>query len=226
MNVIFARESELLKEAILRLAGEVEMRLSEVLKAMERRDKEALRMWIDRDAEIDEREVQIEEECLKILALHQPVARDLRFVVAVLKINNDLERIGDIVVNVAERGLRLADFPVTDFQGKLMQMGRVAREMLKESLDALISLEVRQAAAVITRDDELDRMNVEVIQGVIARAAPANTGAMTESLILTHSIARDLERIGDHATNIAEDVAYLVDGTIIRHKDGLLKEER
>ena len=226
MNAIFARESELLKEAILRLAGEVEMRLSEVLKAMERRDKKALRMWMDRDAEIDEREVQIEEECLKILALHQPVARDLRFVVAVLKINNDLERIGDIVVNVAERGLRLADFPVTDFQEKLMQMGRVAREMLKESLDALISLEVRQAAAVITRDDVLDRMNVEVIQGVIARATPANTGAMTESLILTHSIARDLERVGDHATNIAEDVAYLVDGTIIRHKDGLLKEER
>ena len=140
MTMIFTRESELLKEAILRLAGEVEMRLSEVLKAMERRDKETMRMWIDRDAEIDEREVQIEEECLKILALHQPVARDLRFVVAVLKINNDLERIGDIVVNVAERGLRLADFPVTDFQGKLMQMGRVAREMLKESLDALISL--------------------------------------------------------------------------------------
>jgi len=223
MNVIFARESELLKEAILRLAGEVEMRLSEVLKAMERRDKEAMRMWMNRDAEIDEREVQIEEECLKILALHQPVARDLRFVVAVLKINNDLERIGDIVVNVAERGLRLADFPVTDFQGKLMQMGRVAREMLKESLDALISLEVRQAVAVIARDDELDRLNVEVIQSVIARATPANTGAMTESLILTHSIARDLERVGDHATNIAEDVAYLVDGTIIRHQSGPLK---
>lgn len=225
MNVIFARESELLKESVLRLAGEVEMRLSEVLKAMERRDKEMLQRWMDRDNEIDEREVQIEEECLKILALHQPVARDLRFVVAVLKINNDLERIGDIVVNVAERGLRLTDFPVTDFQKKLMQMGRVAREMLKESLDALISLEVRRAVAVLARDDELDRMNVEVIQGVIALATPANTGAMTESLILTHSIAHELERIGDHATNIAEDVAYLVDGTIIRHKSGSLNEE-
>ena len=218
MNVIFARESELLKEAILRLAGEVELRLSEVLKATERRDKEALQMWMDRDAEIDDREVRIEEECLKILALHQPVARDLRFVVAVLKINNDLERIGDIVANIADRGLRLTAFPVTDLQDKLMQMGRVTREMLKESLDALITLEVRKAIAVIARDDEVDRMNVEVIQGVIARAAPANTGAMTESLILTHSIARDLERIGDHTTNIAEDVAYLVDGTIIRHK--------
>ena len=218
MNMIFARESELLKEAILRLAGEVELRLSEVLKATERRDKEALQMWMDRDAEIDDREVRIEEECLKILALHQPVARDLRFVVAVLKINNDLERIGDIVANIADRGLRLTAFPVTDLQDKLMQMGRVTREMLKESLDALITLEVRKAVAVISRDDEVDRMNVEVIQGVIARATPANTGAMTESLILTHSIARDLERIGDHATNIAEDVAYLVDGTIIRHK--------
>ncbi len=218
MNMIFARESELLKEALLRLAGEVEMRLSEVLKATERRDKEALQVWMDRDTEIDEREVRIEEECLKILALHQPVARDLRFVVAVLKINNDLERIGDIVANIADRGLRLTAFPVTDLQDKLMQMGRVTREMLKESRDALITLEVRMAIAVIARDDEVDRMNVEVNQGVIARATPANTGAMTESLILTHSIARDLERIGDHATNIAEDVAYLADGTIIRHK--------
>jgi phosphate transport system protein len=218
MNMIFARENELLKEAILRLAGEVEMRLAEVLKAVERRDKEALLSWMERDSEIDEREVQIEEECLKILALHQPVARDLRFVIAVLKINNDLERIGDIVVNIADRGVRLTAFPVVDLQEKIMLMGRLGREMLKESLDALIALDVRKAVAVIARDDEVDRLNVEVISGVVSRAAPENTGAMTESLILIHSIARDLERIGDHATNIAEDVAYLADGTIIRHK--------
>jgi len=218
MNVIFTRESERLKEDILRLAGEVEMRLAEVLKATERRDKDALQTLMDRDTEIDEREVQIEEECLKILALHQPVARDLRFVVAVLKINNDLERIGDIVVNVADRGKRLTAFPVSDLQEKIMKMGGLAREMLKESLDALIGLDVRKAIKVIARDDEVDQMNVDVIQGVISRAAPENSGAITESLILIHSMARDLERIGDHATNIAEDVAYLVDGTIIRHK--------
>lgn len=218
MNMIFARESELLKQAILRLAGEVEMRLAEVLKAVEHRDKASLLSWMARDTEIDEREVQIEEECLKILALHQPVARDLRFVIAVLKINNDLERIGDIVVNIADRGVRLTAFPVIDLQEKIMLMGRLGREMLKESLDALIALDVRKAAAVIARDDEVDRLNVEVISGVVSRATPENTGAMTESLILIHSIARDLERIGDHATNIAEDVAYLVDGTIIRHK--------
>jgi phosphate transport system protein len=216
--MIFTRESEQLKEAVLRLAGEVEMRLTEVLKATERRDREALQGWMERDAEIDEREVQIEEECLKILALHQPVARDLRFVVAVLKINSDLERIGDIVVNIADKGTRLAAFPVTAQQEKLMQMGRIAREMLKESLDALIALDVAKVAAVIGRDDEVDRLKAEVIESVIAQATASNTGAVTESLILAHSIARDLERIGDHATNIAEDVAYLVDGTIIRHK--------
>lgn len=218
MNMIFARENEKLKESILRLAGEVEMRLSDVLKAVEKRDKEMLLTLMELDCEIDEREVQIEEECLKILALHQPVARDLRFVIAVLKINNDLERIGDIVVNIADRGVRLTAFPVSDLQEKIMRMGRIAREMLKDSLDALIALDVRKAAEVIGRDDEVDRLNTEVIEGVIARATPANTGPMTESLILIHSVARDLERIGDHATNIAEDVAYLVDGTIVRHK--------
>ncbi|MEI7898886.1 MAG: phosphate signaling complex protein PhoU [bacterium] len=218
MNLIFARESEQLKENVLRLAGEVECRLAEVLKATERRDTEKLLMWMERDDEVDQREVVIEEECLKILALHQPLARDLRFVVAVLKLNNDLERIGDIVVNIADRGMRLAAFPVTGLQDKVMLMGRLAREMLKGSLDALIALDVKKAEAVIACDDEVDRLNVEVVNAVIAQATPGNTGAMTESLILIHSIARDLERIGDHATNIAEDVAYLVDGTIIRHK--------
>lgn len=221
MNVIFARENDKLKESILRLAGEVEMRLTEVLKAMERRDKESLLLWMELDAELDEREVQIEEECLKILALHQPVARDLRFVIAVLKINNDLERIGDIVVNIADRGVRLAAFPATDLQDRIMLMGRLGREMLKDSLDALIALDVRKAVSVIARDDEVDRLNVEIINGVISRAALVHGGATIESLILIHSVARDLERIGDHATNIAEDVAYLVDGTIIRHKQAM-----
>jgi phosphate transport system protein len=218
MNLIFVRENEMLKESVLRLAGEVEQRLSDVLKAVERRDKEAQLKIIELDAEIDEREVLIEEECLKILALHQPVARDLRFVIAVLKINNDLERVGDIVVNIADRGARLAAFPVSDLQEKILQMGRLARAMLRDSLDALIALDVVKAANVIARDDEVDRLNVEVIGGVIARAAEGGAGGATESLILIHSMARDLERIGDHATNIAEDVAYLVDGTIIRHK--------
>ncbi len=218
MNVIFARESRAIKTSILRLAGEVERRLAEVLLATERRDTDALKSWMERDSEIDDWEVLIEEECLKILALHQPVARDLRFVVAVLKINNDLERIGDIVVNIADRGLRLAAFPVTPLQPRLMQMGSIVREMLSSSLDALMEQDVTRAKAVIMRDDEVDRLNAEVIGDVITRTTITNTGAVTEALILAYGVARDLERIGDHATNIAEDVAYLVDGTIIRHQ--------
>jgi phosphate transport system protein len=218
MNMIFARESRAIKTSILRLAGEVERRLSEVLTATERRDTDALKSWMERDSEIDDWEVLIEEECLKILALHQPVARDLRFVVAVLKINNDLERIGDIVVNIADRGLRLAAFPVTPLQPRLTQMGGIVREMLSSSLDALMELDVARAKAVIVRDDEVDRLNAEVIEDVITRTTITNTGAVAEALILAYGVARDLERIGDHATNIAEDVAYLVDGTIIRHQ--------
>jgi len=173
--------------------------------------------WAARDEEIDAREVQIEEECLKLLALHQPVARDLRFVIAVLKINNDLERIGDIVVNIADRGVRLSAFPVSDLQSTLMRMGHLAGAMLKDSIDALVERDVPKAKAVIARDDAVDRLNEEVIREVVARATQEHAGARVEALILIHDVARDLERVGDHATNIAEDVAYLADGTIIRH---------
>lgn len=218
MNPIFMRERDSLKEAILSLAGEVEHRLGEVLKAAEQRDKDSLLNWIDRDSEIDEDEVKIEENCLKILALHQPVARDLRFVVAVLKINNDLERIGDIVVNIAEKGLRLADAPAIDIFSWLMKMGKIAREMLKSSLDAFVALDVETAREVILRDDELDAMKKKVAETVVERVTAADTGTMTAALMLMTGVARDLERIGDHATNIAEDVAYLAQGTIVRHK--------
>jgi phosphate transport system protein len=215
--MIFERETERLKADILRLAGEVEKRLREVLRDVETREREPLLAWMARDEEIDAREVQIEEECLKLLALHQPVARDLRFVIAVLKINNDLERIGDIVVNIAERGVRLSAFPVCDLQGTLMRMGHMAGAMLKDSIDALIERDVPKAMAVIARDEEVDRLNAAIIREVVSRATQEHAGERIEALILIHGVARDLERVGDHATNIAEDVAYLADGTIIRH---------
>ena len=118
MNMIFVRESGAMKTSILRLAGEVERRLAAVLTATERRDTDALKSWMARDSEIDDWEVRIEEECLKILALHQPVARDLRFVVAVLKINNDLERIGDHATNIAEDVAYLVDGTIIRHQNR------------------------------------------------------------------------------------------------------------
>jgi phosphate transport system protein len=215
MNLVFAREHDYLKSEILRLAREVEMRLGDVLRAISLREKETLEYLMEADSEIDEQEVKIEEECLKVLALHQPVARDLRFVVAILKINNDLERIGDIVANIADRGKRLTVFETPGLLIKVMDMGRRAQTMLKESIYALVSLDVKTAHEVIQEDDGVDRLNVEIIKGVIEEISASKT---PEALLLIHSLARDIERIGDHATNIAEDVAYLVDGSIIRHK--------
>ena len=219
MNLVFAREQERLKEAVLRLAGEVELRLMSVLRALAERDMGTLRQLKELDSEIDEREVQIEEECLKVLALHQPVARDLRFVVAVLKINNDVERIGDIIVNIADRGIRLAAFPVQPFQERLIEMGRLARVMLKQSIDALVALDSQKALDVIRQDDAVDNLHAEIIKSVIAEMGQGTNGKAPESLLLTYGMARDIERIGDHAANIAEDVVYLIDGAIIRHKD-------
>lgn len=222
MDLIFARERDRLKETLLRQAGEVEQRMGSVLAAIEERDAPALREWVERDSEIDEREVLIEEECLKILALHQPVARDLRFIVAVLKINNDLERVGDIVVNIAERGIRLTALPAIDLWSRTAEMGRKAGIMLRESLDAWVALDMRGVEFVLREDDAVDRLNLEVIRAVTARLSREDGGTpRPEGLILLYGIARDLERIGDHATNIAEDVAYLAKGAIIRHHKGV-----
>lgn len=215
MNKIFTRELEGLKESILLLAAEIENRMETVFLAISNHENQKLVKIMEADREIDAREVEIEEECLKVLALHQPVARDLRFVVAVMKINNDLERVADILVNIADRGCRLEKYRECDLIEKIRAMGNLAMEMLRESLVCLISLDVNKAVALIKRDDELDAMNVDVIQSVIARAE--NATDEVGALFLFHSMARDIERIGDHATNIAEDVAYLADGWIIRH---------
>ncbi len=214
MNLVFAREHDYLKDEILRLAREVEIRLGNVLRSISLREKETLEYLKEADSEIDEQEVKIEEECLKILALHQPVAKDLRFVIAILKINNDLERIGDIVANIADRGIRLSVYETPTLMGKVTEMGRRVQTMLKESIYALVSLDVKAARDVIQEDDAVDQLNVDVIKGVVQGISETKT---PEALLLIHSMSRDLERIGDHATNIAEDVAYLVDGTIIRH---------
>jgi len=224
MSLIFQKEREALQDTLMRLAGEVEKRLTVVLKAIDNRDSETLRKWIALDNEIDEREVLIEEECLKILALHQPVACDLRFIVAVLKINNDLERIGDIIVNIAERGLTLLSYPAFDVMNQVQEMGQMVKGMLSDCLDALVKFNIDEAEDVIQRDDLIDQRNHEVIQSVVRSVSGTVAGTSVEALIQIYTIARYLERIGDHITNIAEDVAYLVEGTIIRHQQSMLQK--
>ncbi len=210
------REVETLKKEILRLGAMAEQAVRDAARAIEDRDAELARRVIDNDIALDEMEVQVEESCLKILALYQPVATDLRFIIAVLKINNDLERVGDLAVNVAERAAFLATQPPVDISFDFQDMASKAQQLLKRSLDALVNFDEKVAHEVCAGDDEIDAMNRQVYL-IIEEAIHAHP-EQTESLVHTLSVSRHLERIADHATNIAEDVIYMIDGTIVRHK--------
>jgi len=210
------REIESLKKEILALGARVELAVREATAAMGNRAEAPAQRIIDNDIHIDEMEVQIEESCLKILALYQPVAIDLRFIIAVLKINNDLERVGDLAVNVAERAAFLATQPPVSVSLDFHAMARKAQEMLTRSIDALVNLSPSQAREVIAMDDEVDAMNRRMY--VLIQQAIHARGDQTESLIHLLSASRHLERIADHASNVAEDVIYMVEGRIVRHK--------
>ena len=205
-----------LKRSIFSLSGMVEESVRDAVRALDTRDSRLAQKVIDADLEIDHAEVDVEEEGLKILALHQPVAIDLRFIVAVLKINNDLERIGDLAVNIAERAQFLATHEKVDIPFDFAGMAEKAQAMVKQSLDALVNLDAGAALAVCAADDEVDAMNrqmyLQVGEGI--REHPDQVESLTHLL----SVSRHLERIADHATNIAEDVIYMVRGEIVRHQ--------
>ncbi len=215
MSQHLQREIEKLKKKILALGATVENSVREAVSAVERRDSKLAERIILRDNEIDQLEVDLEEDCLKILALHQPVAIDLRFIVAVLKINNDLERIGDLSVNLAERAKLLAASPQILVPFDLMAIAEKTEQMLKRSLDSLVNLNAVVARDVCQMDDEVDRANRQTY-GLVKNAIISHPG-QAEVLIAYLSVSRFLERIADHATNIAEDVIYMTEGFIARH---------
>lgn len=210
------RELEKLKRRILSLGAKVEERFRMAIKAIETRDGNLANQVIKADHEIDEIEVDIEEECLKVLALHQPVAIDLRFIIAVIKINNDLERIGDLAVNIAERAAYLASQRKLDILFDFPGMAEKAQSMVKRSLDALVNMDSRLAWEVCASDDAVDAMNRDMFIQV-QNAIRKNPNRL-EYLIHLLSASRHLERIADHATNIAQDVVYMIEGEIVRHR--------
>jgi phosphate transport system protein len=159
----------------------------------------------------------MEEECLKILALHQPVGSDLRLIVAILKINNDLERIGDLSVNIAERAVFLASPETIDIPLDFARMAENVESMLRRSLDALVNTDLAAAHEVLEADDEVDAINREMY--VQVQDAIRQHPQRVERLIHLLSASRHLERIADHATNIAEDVIYMIEGEIVRHRE-------
>jgi phosphate transport system protein len=215
MSKRFRKELENIKKRILTLSSLVEERVQQASRAVENIDAELAQRIIKADYEIDEMEVEIEEECLKVLALHQPVAVDLRFIIAVIKINNELERIGDQAVNIAQRVEIIAKRPKPPFMFDYAEMGQKAQRMLKMSLDALVNLDVDLAYKVITLDDEVDRIKKEAYDQIkqAIKDLPERVGYYINLLL----ISRHLERLADHATNIAEEVIYLVEGEIYRH---------
>ncbi|MGA6927026.1 MAG: phosphate signaling complex protein PhoU [Desulfosarcina sp.] len=212
----FQRELDKIKKMILSLGALVEQRVHRIKQAVDDRDAALAKEIMHHDHEIDDMEVEIEEECLKIIALHQPVAADLRFLVAVIKINNDLERIGDQVVNIAQRVVRIAKRPVAPYHFDYSVMAEKAESMLRMSLDSLVTQDLDLAIKVLHLDDEVDKIKDEAYD----RIKQAMTDGLTEDIgymINLFLISRHIERLADHATNIAEEVVYMIEGEIVRH---------
>jgi phosphate transport system protein len=210
------RQIESLKERILRLGTLVEEAISKSITALINRDRSLAQRVIVNDSDIDAMEVEVEEECLKMLALYQPVAADLRFVVAALKINNDLERMGDLARNIAKRVTQLEGGDPYDLPPEIRTMATQAQEMVRQCLDAVVKRDPTLARQVREEDDIVDearqRIQRRVLQGIKDR--PENV----ENLLRINSVSKHIERIADMATNIAEDVVYMVEGDIVRHR--------
>ena len=222
MSKHLERDLNSLHQDILGLASAVEEAINNAIRALRERDVELALQVIAGDDRIDQQDNRIEEECLRVLALHQPVAADLRRVAAVLKINTDLERMADLAVDIAERAQRLAELPPVPVPEKLQRMTDQTTAMVRQSLEAFVNLDARLARQVCRLDDEVDRYNAEIIQELIGamRASPE----VIEPTLSLFSAARHLERIADHATNIAEDVIYLIEGEIVRHRPEAIRE--
>lgn len=213
-QLTFHREIDKLKQKFMTLGSLVEDRVQKACQAMQSRDEELLKEIISSDWEIDEMEVEIEEECLKILALHQPVASDLRLIIAIIKINSELERIADIAVNIAMRVQTIIKNSSLKFTIDYQPMAAAVQTMFKVGLDALVLEDAALARRIFLLDDEVDQLRNQAYKGVIQELneEPGHAACLVNLYLL----ARHLERMGDRITNIAEEVIYLVEGEIVR----------
>lgn len=216
MRIRLQNDIERLNKSVLSLGALVEERFRMAVKAIERRDVDLANRVIEGDVEIDQREVDLEEDCLKILALHQPVADQLRYIVAVLKLNNDLERIGDLAVNIAGSVHVIGQYSEIRVPYDYFAMAERTQSMIEQSLDSFVNKDLDLALKVCAQDDEVDSMKRE-LQSQFSSEVCQNPVRM-EAQIELFLVSRHLERIADHATNIAEDVIYMISGAIHRHR--------
>ncbi len=210
------RQIDQLKQRVLIIGTLVEEAISKAITALINRDVPLAQRVIESDAEIDRMEVEVEEECLKILALYQPVAADLRFVVAAIKMNNDLERMGDLAKNIAKRVGQLAQGDQADLPPQIRPMAIKTQEMVKQCLEAVINADPALARYVREQDDIVDNARQEIRDQVLEgiKANPENT----DNLLRINAVSKHFERLADMATNVAEDVIYMVEGDIVRHR--------
>ena len=213
----FHREIDQLKQLILKMGTVAEDRLRRACTLLQTMDEEEARRIMVADWEIDDMEIRVEEECLKILALHQPVARDLRLIVSIIKINTELERIADIAVNIAKRIDTIRNNRPDGFSSLVdyQPMATKVLEMVKTSLDALVTEDASMARQIFLMDDEVNRLRDQAYRTIIAEIDKGGGGGAA-GLINLYLIARHLERIGDRSCNIGEEVIYLVEGEIVR----------
>jgi len=212
----FHEELDALRQTLLAMGGLVEDQIRRVMTALIERDSELAQEVIDRDAQVNAYDIEVDEKCVELLALHQPTAGDLRFITTAMKIVTDLERIGDQAVNIAHRTEELNKEPLLKPLVDIPRMADIARGMIREALDAFVYEKPELARPVITHDDQVDKLN-DQLHRELTSFMIEDPHTITRCLNLM-SVAHNLERIGDHATNIAEDIVYLYEGRDIRHQ--------
>jgi phosphate transport system protein len=204
-----------LREEILFMGGMVEDQIQKAIKSLVDRDSALADLIIERDHEVNRLDVDIDDLCIKLLALHQPAGRDLRFITTGLKITTDLERIGDMAVNICERALELNLEPQLKPYIDIPRMARISQRMIRESLDAFVREDTELALKVCKDDQEVDQLNSQIFREVVTFMID-DSGTINRAIKIS-SISKYLERIADHATNIAEMVIFMVKGKSIRH---------
>ncbi len=212
---VFDDELQQLKEKILKMGSLVEDALKNSIQALVDRDNAVARRVIDSDRVVNTLDVEIDEESIRLIALRQPMAGDLRFITTAMKITTDLERMGDLAVNIAERAIELNEEPILKPYIDIPRMREIAQGMMRDALDAFVRKDKRLAMDVIMRDDEVDDLKHEVLKELAFFMA--QDPATVYRAMKISFVAQYLERLADHATNIAEMVIYLVEGKIIRH---------
>ena len=214
-----------LKSELLRMGGAVEASISEAIKALVDRDNDLAQHVIDDGDRIDDWEVKIEEDCLKLLAIQQPVASDLRVITTTMKVNYDLERINDQAVNIAQRAQRLNEMPLLKPLIDIPRMAELTRSMVRDALDGLVQRKVELAKDVIKRDEQVDLLRDQIFRELLTYMNATAGGDDVDRGIYLILVSRHLERIGDHASNIAENVVFLAEGRIVRHQKEQMRAE-